>query len=254
MRILTEKEMAEVFGGADENNVTTLGTVTATYPRFKQTGGSYWIGGSSSGYFDEYTGSQTSCYWANPNQVMMSSSVPSAEKVRCYVNESAVAGHGLQSGYDIAVVNEYGYGTLGSTTAGKYDITMSSQSAVPGGSQGFSGFTYSEQDPTTGVVSGSTSLYGSGMLGSGTQSLVTPAYYDALTGQYNQQGYNFGQVTNTEQMILTMAHEAYHQWYRVNYGVAAASQSDAYAEGYGVEALKRYRQNKAAIDTKCKKK
>lgn len=252
MRILNEQEFEEVFGGADGNNVTTLGTVTVTAPRISETRGSYWVGGSSHGWFDEYTGSSAGCYWSNPYQVLPDPAVPSAEKVRCYVNESAMPGKGMQAGFSIGVINQYGYGT---PVTGGTELTLSVLDVGPGGSNGYAGWTYTQGNPTTGAVTGgSSSLFAAGMLGSGTANLVSHPYYDAVTGTYSQTGYNFGKVSYMEQMVLTMAHESYHQWYNVTYGLLAPRQSDAYAEGYGVQALLRYRANKAAIDAKCAKK
>lgn len=224
MRLLTEAEMDQVFGGQDSSNVTTLPTITVTAPR-QNSGGGYWIGGWSDFGQDEYYGSggSSSCYYTSSYQPLPSPSVPTPEGLRCAMTAAAVPGFDLPAGVDIHMVNSHGFRELTPGVPNFNEIVLQNSSTAPGNYEG----------PMYGSYNGNNIyMYAAGMMadaGSGS-------YVDVTTGATMP---GIGPLTARENQILTMAHEAAHI-------VLGNPGDEAIMEGYGVAAVQNFRNGAGA--------
>ena len=162
MRILSESEMDEVFGGQAMSSVTpTLPTVTVTAPRMQDYGGGYWIGGSSgfSG-MNENTGYEGGSWPTNPVYYPALTSPPTPEKLECVLDSVAVPGSDLRADFRFAVVNSYAF------LAPNGSIYLSQTNSNPGptlGYQSINGYTTPTNPGPYQPYYGTSVVYAAGM-------------------------------------------------------------------------------------------
>lgn len=224
--------MDQVFGGQDTSNVTTLPEIVVTASR-QQSNGGYWLGGWSAFAQDEYyggsSGSQGACYYTSQYQPLPSPSVPTPEGAKCAVAAAAVPGFGFPANTNLHVVNSYAYQeTTDPATMG--NIILTSSSTIPGNYDGQLAASYASSGGVNHVY-----LYAAGMT---AVSDGTP-YVDVNTGVMTA---GLGALTARENQILSLAHEAAH----LALGPALSDYDEAVAEGYGVEAVKNFRNGAGA--------
>lgn len=224
MRLLTEVEMDQVFGGQDSSNVTTLPTVVVTASRQSNNGG-YWISGWSSFTQDEYyaSGGSTSCYYTSYYQALPSPAVPTPEGLGCAIAAAAVPGYGIPADASVHMVNSYGFRELTPGASNYNEIMLQSSSTATNGYEG----------PMYGSYNGNhIYLYATGMMSDSNSG----QYVDVNTGAMMP---GIGALTSRENQILTLAHEAAHL-------VLGQTASEEVVEGYGVEAVKNFRNGAGA--------
>lgn len=232
MRLLTEAEMDQVFGGQDSSNVTTLETIVVTATR-QQNNGGYWIGGWSAFTQDEYyngSGGGSACYYTSPYQALPSFMVPTPEGLRCAMTAAAVPGFDFPVGTSLHMVNSYGFRELTAGAANYGEIVLQSYASPPSGYEGPLYGTYNGSDLS---LSGNhIYLYATGMV----PDTNSGQYVDVNTGLTMP---GIGNLTGRETQILTLAHEAAHI-------VLGDNANEDIMEGYGVEAVKNFRNGAGA--------
>ncbi|MCL1634925.1 hypothetical protein M2650_09820 [Luteimonas sp. SX5] len=248
MRVLSEEEMDEVFGGQSTATVTpTLPAVTVTATRLTSNGGGFWIGGGSGfGQYDENSGSSGSCYYCSdgswcppgsqvPQPALPPASVPSPDKLKCIMDAVAVTGNDLRTDYRFAVVNSYGYYNFSTK-----NLHMSStQITPPSGYVWINGLTVPTNVTSMNPYHGTSTVYAGGMDGSGGQNANYGSYYNA-TGQLVS-NYALGMLSGIEEALLTSAHEARHQYTVLNPALLGTRDAEADARTYAIKALEKYR-------------
>lgn len=212
MRTLSKQELDEIFAG-DGAVSATLPNVTVTAPQINTTsygfpyGGSNWAGP----VYNEYG---TACYaGAGTYFALYWPQAPNLPDIRCEVNAAADPGMTVPGTASLTFVNDYAF--VNQTDS---SILHQVTSATPAG-----------YEPLTGQTSAAHNaimLYAGGVVSNGS----TNAYEDPATGTSQQPWIT--PMTAVEHQILVLAHEAAH-----GRGVV----SEARAEGYAVNALKRFR-------------
>ena len=225
MRLLTETEMDQVFGGQDSSNVTTLPEIVVTASR-QQSSGGYWLGGWSAFAQDEYYGGGggggSACYYTSQYQPLPSPVVPTPEGMRCAITAAAVPGYGFPAGMNLHMVNSYAYQETTPGASNYGDIVLTSSQTAPYGYDAPLYASYGQTSSASHVY-----LYAGGMVSAAGSN----PYVDVNTGSLMPA---LGALTARENQILTLAHEAAHL-------VLGPSASEEVVEGYGVEAVKNFR-------------
>lgn len=247
MRILSEAEMDDVFGGqATDAVTTTLPDVVVTGQRMTFSGGGYWLMGadfSRFNHYDENSGSSGACYLCSdgsylcgPHQFEQPAlpSVPTPEKLMCIMDAAAVPGNDLLPNFRFAVVNSYANYDRASDT-----LHLSSSPFTT------TGYTRGLTIPTLGSgspYSGSTSIYADAM--DGDTNPTTGAYYDANGTLVSS--YYHGTLSAIEEAVLVTAHEARHQHVYMNPGLLGTRDEESDARTFGIKALENFRAGQGA--------
>jgi hypothetical protein len=236
MRILTEDEMLQVFGGVDNTRINTLPNVTVTPPRFR--GGTFWVGYSDFTTWAEF-GSHTGS-WYTTGYPAWGQVLPTDEKILCEANASVVPGHGKQPGYEVHKVNEWGYQAADGTLFTK----QQKLTTLPTGTYFIRGSNVADAGSyqTNGTwTTGTTVLY-AGAFEPLTNATSQPYYNDQgqlVAGKY------LGNMTREEQYVYTAAHEFQHQYQLVTPGYLSSKppgfNTEADATAFANKALANYR-------------
>lgn len=225
MRLLTDAEMEQLFGGDDD--IQTMPTITVTGTRMTNTGGHYIPGFNAFVREETWGSSCTWCaaYYSALYRVVPPEHVPTRERAKCLANATAQPGKGFRPEIRLNIVNARVFRNPSLSPGATNWIHRNNQSGtVPAGyTQEVNGVTVTSTDGSTGT----TNLYAAGMLGG-----FIPPYTDVTT---NQQGTLTGSLTEREMLVFTLGHELYHQH---NYG---QPQDENAANGWGVYAVQRYR-------------
>jgi hypothetical protein len=243
MRVLSEDELDSVYGGQNVRT-TGLGTVQVTATRLRQTSGVYWQGAGSTGFgSDEIGGGGSSC-WSGVFTPIKAWEVPSVGKIRCMMDEAAVAGFNLSPNYPVAVVNSWAWGAPDETIPGKIQLKFTGNTNQPPGPEytGYSGFSYTESQGD--IVKNTVSLFPGGMIAGVVQTGMQANMPD---GSIRPAGYNLGNLSVNEHSLLVVAHEAAHQ--QVN--LRGLSLSHEQVEGLAQQALINFQSRKNQIESNC---
>ncbi len=213
MRTLTANELDELFAG---QNATTLPTVTVTAPKYNNSYSPYSGSGWGSGVtFYESYGSQVSCYsTAGSYYALPWYSAPDMKDLRCETNAAADPGMTIPASATFEFINKYAH------QAPNNDRVYNDSSNHPPGYGNVTGYASANWN---GIY-----LYGHGAVG----ATSTEPYTDPATGVQHAPWVT--SMTGLEHQLLTAAHEAAH-----GRGIV----DERLAEGYAINALKRYRQN-----------
>lgn len=236
MRMLTETEMDQIFGGDDRQTIT-LPTVNVSGTRITSTGGHYtsgWGAFTTDGFFQGGGGEPVSGVDYNLkhyHHALPVSELPTTQGLRCAHDATAHPNYKIAAGAQLHIVNDYVYKeiTAGDPNNGVYLHTPSS--SMPG--------SYDK------IIAGMTAsnhvyLYAKGMA-SGAN--YTDAYIDPANGQ--ERTISLGTLTARENAILVVAHEAAH-----TRGVDSSDRGEKIASGAGVHAIQQFR---AGAGTSCPK-
>lgn len=247
MRILSEQEMDEVFGGQATATVTptTLDTITVTAPRLSSYGGAYWFGGQGFSSYDESSGNVGGSYydcgggaWCHISETKRPAlpSVPSPEKMMCIMDAVAEPGADLRTDFRFAIVNSYAYYNPGIS----YLQLRSTPITTPGlGYNSVDGLTVPTNVGGGNYYYGTTTIYAGGMDGTGGQNATIGSYYNAagqLIGSYAT-----GPLSGIEEAVITAAHEARHQYTTWNPALLGGHDAEADARTHGIKALEKFR-------------
>lgn len=217
MRMLTEAEMDQIFGGGDSSHgVTTLNPVQVTASRITSSGGFYVSGMESFGFpIDECSvcGGPNSTYFYY--YALPQSEIPTPAGLRCLHEATAHPSYKLVSGGEIHIMNEYVYKAPQEVYSHRTDTIASPPT-------GYS--------PTAGIhYNGHAWIYAHGMVEVTNRDRYI--YPGSDTVQTNSMP-----LTARENAILTVAHEAAH-----SRGVPDTVEGDQRATGAGVWAVNRFR-------------
>ena len=215
MRVLSAKEMDQIFGG-DGTVVPTLPTTYVTANVY-QNAFSPYVYGAQFGWDESAGGGGSSgCGSLNANAAL--SSLPSLPQLKCRLNAAAYQGGSLDPSYQIVMVNSYAY----ESPTGDLSLQRWQSSPGPNWIQLY-GSTSSAGVPIT-------YLYALGLTNSNEPSVP----YQTPTGQ---SGSINGPFTASEWALLVLGHEAAHQ---------RGINSEDVAEFYGAMAVTNFRNGAGA--------
>jgi len=249
MRILSEDELDQVFGG-DSYGVTKLATVNVTGPTY-QTIGNYFTYSYSAPY-SESGGGSSGGSWSggSSNSALPSSQLPILSKVRCQANAAAVPGHAPSDvpDYALDMYNSHAYKWPNSQsyyfTSGGYQ---------PPGTQQLRGLTFANpatyNASTQSYSGGKLTLYADAVVAT-TGNTYSHSYYDDANNLVTQ-GKTLGVLTAEENTLMVTLHETQHAYQFVNAGwMASQGRADieADAETFAIKGLERFR---AGIKGSC---
>lgn len=243
MRILTDEELDEVFGG--NSGGLTLGTVQVRGPSYStfNSGGffsygpDYSEGGGGQSGGSAGSGGGTVHYAVDP------SSLPRADKMECLVAAAGEPGHVDTANVRIQIINAHAFQAPGQL----YEFRAQA-GENPEGFVRLRGQMY--VDPN--------SYYSDGGMNAYTRAAAlmfvdafspTPegtrshAYYNEV-GEIVQEGRALGALTGEENAVMVAAHEYQHAFqarYPSMFASMSVEQREADAERYGLKALDRYR-------------
>lgn len=215
MRTLSKDELDQVFAG---DNATNLATITVTAPNLNNSYspyfGSGWGGGIT--YYESSGGQQIACYsTAGSYYALTWGSGPDMKDLRCETNAAADPGMTIPASANFEFINKWTHENLSN---GDHIYSQSSTN-----SSGYGTLAGRTSAPQNAIY-----IYAGGAV-AGTN---TEPYTDPATGVPHAAWVT--SMTAQEYALLTAAHEAAH-----GRGIV----DEKIAEGYGVNALKRFRKN-----------
>jgi len=260
MRLLSEEELDEIFGGQSTSTVVpTLDRVSVTAPRYNQLSGGYWLGGGGGfGQYDESSSGNHGGSWydcGNPDGTWCRSgvnyppkpalpSVPTPEKLKCIINAvSASTGETMRTDYRFAVVNSYGYYNESASSL----YLSSTMTTPPSGFISINGLNNPAGPSKNSPFNGTTTIYAGGMDGSDGGNAHYGSYYDSA-GKLKD-SYALGPISPLEEAVLTAGHEVRHQYTAQNPALLGGREKEADARTYGIQALEAFR---SGIGQDCK--
>lgn len=247
MRILTRSEMDGLFGGQTNGTVTTTTTDTVHVTGLRVSQGDYYVtsdfGGGFAAY-NEYSSGYSGGSYSPFYPAIPPAQLPSANKLRCMYNAAASAAglDTLGSGWDLTIVNSWGYQSLTSGSNGYNDIALSRWRSSMAGFQEIRGLAApTDWNATTGTWVGGTATIYAAAFEAMTSGFRSNAYY--LNGVLQTNGTPIGAVDSWTHAVFVMGHEVRHAWQFANPNTSTwyGGNKEADAETFALKVLDSWR-------------
>ncbi|WP_152985202.1 hypothetical protein [Stenotrophomonas beteli] len=239
MRILTDQELDEVFGG-DSSVGLTLNRVTVHGPTFStfNVGGYFSYGPGYSESSGGQSGGSSGSGYGVVHHAVDPSTLPRADKMECKVAAVAEPGHADTANVRVVIVNAHANKQIGQET---YEFRSDSPE-VPDGYQRIRGALYVDPNsyqPDGSYTRANAMLFVDAFKATPDGTRSHRYYNDA--GELQEQGRPLGALTAEENAIFVAAHEYQHAYQARYPQLFVGLDKEADAETYGLKALDRYR-------------